>query len=424
MIKKILLILIIFSVCLPNTFLGAQEHFDTDSIPSLKTLAEARGKYIGTAVDIRSLKYDPECSQVLADQFNVITPANALKFDATEPGRNIFSFKDADAILNFATIHNMKMRGHTLVWYLQIPSWLAKGKHSKEDLKEILHNHIKSVVGRYKGKIYSWDVVNEAFQSNGTLRRNVWLNNIGAEYIELAFRWAHEADPNALLFYNEDGIEMRNKKSDAVYELIKKLKAKGVPIDGIGFEGHFDLAPEGTMKNMAANIKRFAELGLETDFTEVDVTLAENILRKKFYKIIPNGKNILDALIQKKILLDISLTKVRLRYHINNIENAVRNIAGEDFDKVWAILKQSYINSPTINKEKKLEKQAKIFNDVCTVCLNNPSCKIIIFWGFTDKHSWLRRFHNDDAPLILDQQYHPKPAYYKIIKAFQNKESN
>ena len=381
----------------------------------LKTLVAIKGKYVGTAVSFQPLESDKRYSEILINEFNVVTPGNELKFSAIEPQRNLFDFKKADAIVEFAVIHNMKIRGHTLIWYRSDPHWVKEKKYSKEELKEILRNHIKTVVGHYKGKIYCWDVVNEAFESDGSLRHNIWYDIIGPEYIEMSFRWAHEADQNALLFYNDFDIEVLNAKSDAVYSFIKGLKNKGVPINGIGLQAHFDLDPY-DIKKMDLNIERFSKLELETNFTELDVTIAENILKQRFFDAVPNGKAILQKLIAAGLLGEVSSTKVRMRRRIDLIENGVRKISGTDFDKIWPILQQSLDHGPLVNREEKLRKQAEIYSNVFRACLNYPSCKGIVIWGFTDAHAWTRGAIDSDGPDIFDQQYNPKPAYYKIIK--------
>ena len=411
MIKNFLLVVIIFFLFFTSLRINSEAREE-----HLKTLAEKKDKYIGTAVSFQALENDKIYSEVLVDEFSVVTPENELKFNATEPRRNLFDFKKADAIVEFARSRNMKIRGHTLVWYRSDPQWTKEKKYSKEELKEILHNHIKSVVGHYKGKIYCWDVVNEAFESDGSLRHNIWYNIIGPEYIEMAFRWAHEADQNALLFYNDFDIEVSNVKSDAVYKFIKELENKGVPINGIGFQAHFDLDSDDNIKRMDLNIKRFAELGLETNFTELDITIAENILKQKFFDIGPHGTIILSKLINAGLLGEVSSTKVRMRNRIDLIENGMRKISGKDFDKIWYILQQSLAYGPMVNRKEKLKKQAEIYSNVFRACLDYPSCKGVVLWGFTDAYAWLRHAIDSDAPNIFDKQYNPKQAYYEIMK--------
>ncbi|MCL6500797.1 MAG: endo-1,4-beta-xylanase [Candidatus Pacearchaeota archaeon] len=238
----------------------------------MRTFAEKQGIYIGAAVDAEHLG-EKNYAEILKRQFNILATENALKFEEVHPKRNSYSFANADKIVAFAEANGMKVRGHTLVWHLQLPEWVADGNYSREEWKNILREHIKTVVGHYKGKIYAWDVVNEAINKDGSLRENVWLEKIGPEYIELAFRWAHEADPEALLFYNDYSIESLNPKSDAVYELVKGLIEKGVPIHGVGLQMHVSIDNLPNLQAVTSNIKRFNDLGLEVHITEMDVRL-------------------------------------------------------------------------------------------------------------------------------------------------------
>jgi endo-1,4-beta-xylanase len=171
----------------------------------------------------------------------------------------------------------MAVRGHTLVWHNQNAAWLTGGNFTPAHLAGILHDHIRTVVGRYAGQIYAWDVVNEAFNQDGTLRKTIWFDTpgIGLEgtaYIEQAFRWAHEADPRALLFYNDYGAEGINAKSDAIYAMARDFKSRGVPINGIGLQMHLTANPA-SVESMEANIRRITDLGLQVQYTELDVRL-------------------------------------------------------------------------------------------------------------------------------------------------------
>jgi endo-1,4-beta-xylanase len=242
------------------------------AIPPLRVLAKRCGIYIGAAVE-RSLLDIPDYAYTLKQEFNILTTENALKFGPVHPNPDVYSFSDADYIISFAESHGMKVRGHTLVWHQQLPAWITQGKYSREEWINILHEHIMTVVGRYKGRIYAWDVVNEAINDNGTLRDNIWLRNIGPEYIELAFRWVHEADPQALLFYNDYGAEGLGVKSDAVYNLVKSLLERGVPIHGVGLQMHVSLENPPNPQEVAANIKRLNNLGLIVHITEMDVRI-------------------------------------------------------------------------------------------------------------------------------------------------------
>lgn len=253
---------------------------------TLRNLAEQNQLYMGTCVSYDPLVQDTFYREILAREFNILTPENAMKFQWTEPEQNKFNFKEADKLVEFAVQNKMKIRGHTLVWHQAVPPWVKNGKFTKKELMEILHNHIRKLVQHYKGRIYCWDVVNEAFETDGSFRHSLWYDTIGPDYIEMAFQWAHEADPDALLFYNDYDTENLNPKSDAIYSYLKKLKEKDIPIDGIGFQCHILDNPDIRLNELDANFKRFAGLGFQTDITEIDVSiqLSEGTLEKKIKK--------------------------------------------------------------------------------------------------------------------------------------------
>jgi endo-1,4-beta-xylanase len=254
---------------------------DIQKIQYLRTLAESRGLMIGTAVAAGPLRTDPNYADTLSREFNILTPENAMKFAQTQPGRNTYNFADADTIVAFAEQHNIKIHGHTLVWHNSLPTWLTSQNWSRDELISILKDHIMTVVGRYRGKILAWDVVNEAITDNGALRDDFWLKGIGPDYIEMAFRWAHEADPNALLLYNDYGCEAKGKKSDAVFSLVQGLIQRGVPINGIGLQMHVcsDTCP--ATQDVKANIDRLASLGVEVYITEMDIRLQSPVTAEK-----------------------------------------------------------------------------------------------------------------------------------------------
>jgi endo-1,4-beta-xylanase len=235
--------------------------------PPLKDLAGSR--QFGTAVALPQLDTDARYEAIVAREFNAITPENAMKWGPLEPVRGTLNWGPADEIVAYAQAHGQKIHGHTLVWHNQLPGWLEGGNFSAAELNDILRNHITTEVGRYAGKIYAWDVVNEPFGDLSGWRDTIWLKTLGKGYIANALRWAHAADPAAKLYINDFNIEGTNPKSDAMYDLVKSLKAQGVPLDGVGFQAHFD--GRYSFPPMAANLRRFTELGLEVAITELDV---------------------------------------------------------------------------------------------------------------------------------------------------------
>ena len=243
------------------------------SLQPLRASADERGFFVGSAVNMTPFRGEPIYSDTLRREFNIMVAENAFKFDATEPARNTYNFTDTDALVDFAQANNMRMRGHTLVWHNQLPAWLTAGNFSRDDVIAIMKDHISTLVGRYRGKIYAWDVVNEAIDdSTGMLRNSFWLQSIGPDYVKMAFEFARAADPDAKLYYNDYSIEGMNAKSNAVYNLVSGLKSQGEPLDGVGWQMHqldgFRIQPQNQ-----TNAQRLADLGLDISITEMDVRM-------------------------------------------------------------------------------------------------------------------------------------------------------
>lgn len=345
---------------------------------SLREAAQASGMLIGTAVRPAQLS-EAAYASTLAREFNMLEPEDVLKWEVVHPEPQSFDFSQGDQIVDFAIRHGMKVRGHTLVWHQQNPKWLTEGKYTSGELAQILEKHIKTVAGHYRGKIFAWDVVNEAFDERqpGKLRSTIWRDEPGIglagnevasshdprassppvrselaagspkqsySYIERCFRWAHETDPQALLFYNEAGAEVVDPKSDAIYAMVRDFRQRGVPIDGVGFQLHIaNLRAD--VASISTNIKRFTALGVQVHITEMDVALPVD----------PSG-----------------------------------NPSPED-----------------------LQRQADIYREVATACVSHRGCTAIQTWGFTDKYSWIGSHskQTQGAALPFDRNYGAKPAY-------------
>jgi endo-1,4-beta-xylanase len=323
---------------------------------SLRAQAERAGILIGTAVRPAQLGESTYAS-TLAREFNLVEPEDALKWEVLRPERSTFDFSDGDRIVAFAQLHGMKVRGHTLVWTHQNPVWLTHSGFNEKELRSLLHEHISKVVGHYRGRIFAWDVVNEAVDENGILRSSIWydqpgvgLRDEGTAYIEQAFRWAHEADPQALLFYNDGGGEVLNPKSDALYRMLMDFKKRGVPLNGIGLQMHSDLSAD--VPSIAKNIGRFVNLGLQVHITEFDVRIA-----------VDGNRRVLDP--------------------------------------------------------KDLARQAAVYQALLAACLQQRGCTAFQTWGFTDKYSWINSSSRGTkgAALFFDSQYRPKPAYAAVKEA-------
>jgi endo-1,4-beta-xylanase len=239
---------------------------------TLGASAARAGRYFGTAVAADKLS-DPAYSTILNREFTAITPENEMKWDATEPSPGTFTFTRGDQIAARAAQLGAKLRGHTLVWYSQLPGWV-NSISTAGDLTTAMHNHINGVMGHYVGQVYSWDVVNEEFaDGSSSLRSSIWTQLLGnnTSWIEDAFRTARAADPNAKLYYNDYNIEDWNAaKTQGVYTMIRDFRSRGVPIDGVGFQGHFNSASP-VPSNFQTTLTNFAALGVEVAITELDV---------------------------------------------------------------------------------------------------------------------------------------------------------
>lgn len=268
------LMLLALAVILGVAFYGSTQLANNN----LRALAKQRGISIGTAVQMQLLGSDQSYQDLLVRHFSKVTPEYEMKFGPLHPERYRFDFTAADGIVAFAKQHDQEVRGHTLVWHESLPNWLTEGKWTRDELIAILRQHINTVVGHYQGQLAVWDVVNEAVAEDGnSLRNTVWLQKIGKEYIEMAFRFAHEVDPKARLFYNDYGGEELGKKSDAIYDLVKDLRQRNVPIDGVGLQMHVGIKNPPNPEKVAANIKRLNQLGMEVQVTEMDVKISDGI---------------------------------------------------------------------------------------------------------------------------------------------------
>lgn len=339
---------------------------------SLRALGLRHDLYIGTAVDMAALDdaADPQYRRLVASEFSTVTAENVMKWESLEPTRGTYNWAPADELVDFAKRNRQLVRGHVLVWQNQLPAWLtsgvADGSIDTAELRDILRNHVTTVVRHFKGRIWQWDVVNEAvsdpWDSPPTLHyKGFWAEHLGPGYVADAFRWARAADPKALLFYNDYNIEAfgsgnpADDKTQFVYDMAKQLRAAGVPIDGVGSQGHLgtQYGNYDTLQ-VAAALKKFAGLGLATAFTEVDVR--------------------------------------------SRLTDGVQ--AGD---------------SEEINP--RLQASAANYSVLLQACLADRHCLSFTVWGFTDKHSWVPGWFSDPPEglaTIYDEQYRPKRAYQEM----------
>jgi endo-1,4-beta-xylanase len=328
---------------------------------TLRSAAATRGLDIGTAVTPQFFA-EPPYKKIAGSQFSVIEPENAMKFEPIHPRPDTdpqpYDFSGADQIVAFAAEHGQKVRGHCLVWHSQVPRWITRGSLTPPQLSAALHKHIQTVLKHFARKVYAWDVVNEAFNDDGSMRPSVWYDKPGfgfagqgTHYIEQAFRWAHEADSHAKLFYNDYSGELFNPKSNAIYAMLKDFKARGVPVDGIGFQSHLWVGfnnPQ-NLKAFKENLQRFARLGLIIHITEFDVPLKSNSAAA-------------------------------------------------------------------------FAEEGTLYRDVVRVARSVPAVKLIQTWGFTDKHSWISNpAAGTGWALPWDADYNEKPAWHSMMEALEGR---
>ena len=317
---------------------------ETLSYPSsLRAAAEAGGLLIGSFADETSLK-DDLFRSTLTREFNCLTASISWGQIHGE------DYEDPDTIVKFASEHQMKVTGHALISRLDVPAWVSP-QISTSELQQAMRKYIHDDVAHYRGKVHRWIVVNEAVDDEG-LRKTIILEKLGEDYIAEAFRLAHEADPSALLFYNDYDAEAaggyQKVKSDRVYELVKKLVKDGVPIHGVGLQMHLFVVEYPKPEDIAANVRRLAALGLKVSITEMDVRV-------------------------KDVPLDMN---------------------------------------------ERLEMQRRVYHDVIAACIKEEGFMGVTFWGFTDAHSWINDVgQGPDYPLLFDENYQPKPAYWGVMDA-------
>lgn len=267
----------------PNPIPAPNQNMSSQN--TLRDLATKRGIEIGSAVSSPSNLREPNYTKILLREFNLMViggnPLNwALLSPPLRPDRNTYNFSNADFVVNFAKQNNLKIQGHHLVWGAHefLPSWLLNGNYSRDELLSIMQDHIQKVASRYQGQVHEWTVVNETISRRlfpNIFGGDFWYEKLGPDYVEKAFRWAREADPEAVLILNDFGNEGLTKISNTMYDLVKDLKNKGVPIDGIGMQMHLNAAKPPNKTEVIKNMKRFGALGAQIYITEFDVDLSK-----------------------------------------------------------------------------------------------------------------------------------------------------
>ena len=328
---------------------------------------------VGAAIsEDQILGKDKKSISIVKNEYNTITPENSLKWMFIEPQPNKFNFDVSDKYVDFGMKNNMHIVGHALVWHSQLSDYM-KGIKDSKTMSFHIQNHINTLVKRYKGKIHTWDVVNEALNEDGTLRESVFFNIMGSEYIENSFLWANDADPDVNLVYNDYNLCEEPKRKGAI-KLIKDLQKKNIKIDGVGIQAHWQLNSP-TIEEIEKTIISFSELGIDVMFTELDISVLPSPWELQGAEVNQNFEKFEDD-------------KKMNPYPIK-LPDAVKKKLANRYKDIFKLF---------------LKHQDKISR--------------VTFWGVTDKNSWLNDWPikgRTNYPLLFDRNYQSKIAYKSII---------
>jgi endo-1,4-beta-xylanase len=344
----------------------ATAHMTARQEVALKDLMPA-GTVIGVAINQRqSDGVDTAAVDIITKQFNQITPENLLKFQLVHPAADRYAFEAQDRYVQFGLDRKMQVVGHNLVWHNQTPAWVFQGAGGapadRDTLLARMRDHIRTVVGRYRGKIHGWDVVNEAIDEDGSFRKSPWHEGIGDDYVAKAFEFAHEADPDAELYYNDYNLEKPAKRA-GVIRLVKDLQARKLRVDGIGNQAHWRLETP-TIEEIEDALADLHGTGLKVMYTELDVNLLPP--------------------------------------------------AGRDADPAVA---NPYADGLPDEKQQQL---ARRYSEIFGLILKHRDwVSRVTFWGLSDADSWLNRGRMN-YPLLWDRQRRPKPAFQAVVDALKS----
>ncbi|UCE05587.1 MAG: endo-1,4-beta-xylanase [bacterium] len=337
--------------------------------------------YIGAALSLNQISgNEPDAVALVERHFNSITPENILKWEEVHPEQNRYNFEPADRYVAFGEKHKMQIIGHTLVWFHQTPDWVFQDESgrplSREALLERMKDHIFTVMGRYKGRIHGWDVVNEAIMSDGQFRKNKWFEIIGEDYILKAYEYARQVDPNAQLYYNEYDFEHK-LKCEGVIRLIKNLQSKGVRIDGVGIQGHWFLDYP-RIEDIESYILALSNLGVKLMITELDVGVLP------FYPL-------------DSEVVDISSFDLETQNKLNPYPDVLQDSVQKDL----------------------ANRYAELFS---LILKHRDKLSRVTFWAVHDGQSWrsyLPIKGRTEYPMLFDRQCKPKPAFDAVLKIAQ-----
>jgi len=328
---------------------------------------------IGTALNTQQIEEkDPKAAVLIPQQFDAATPENIMKAEIIHPQWDKYNFDLADKLVEYAKKNNIKVNAHTLIWHSQLPGFM-RGMKDADSVRLYLTNHINTVAGRYDGKVYSWDVVNEALNEDGTMRKSIFYDKLGENFVVEAFRLAQKAAPHARLYYNDYNIEQPKKRAGAI-TLIKKIQAAGVRIDGVGIQGHWHLNNI-PLKDIEESIQQFSALGIKVMFTELDI------------EVLP--RNFQGADVNQRMQ-----GNAQMNPYVNGLPDSVQQQLANDY--------------------------ADLFN---LFIKYNDKIDRVTFWGVNDGQSWLNGWPipgRTNYPLLFDREFNPKPAFYKVVEAKKN----
>ncbi|HEY9153805.1 MAG TPA: endo-1,4-beta-xylanase [Opitutaceae bacterium] len=423
------------------------------SAPASVSLKEVYGKYflVGTALNARQYgDTEPAVTALVAREFNCATAENDMKWEVVEPKPNSFRFGPGDKFVDYCQRNGLTVIGHNLCWHSQLPSWVSKPEAgqatlTKEVLLARLKNHVQSVAAHYKGKVRGWDVVNEAINDgNGEYRNSVFYRVIGKEYLALAFKWAHEADPSAELYYNDYNLDADDAKRDRAVELVKYLREQGAHIDGIGLQGHYNLITP-TAAKIDETITLFAKLGLKVMITELDVEAIRDahvsgaVDAKTGKRALPKFFPEISVLKQKIGLTDTQAAQIEPLF-AKAQEEIASAIAAKEFHRISEIREatgdaaEKHLDAKQRGAFEELlagpiggrpvgpppppltpvqqHDLAQRYADIFKVFLKDRKViERVTFWGVDDGESWRRQ----SSPLLFDDKLQRKPAYDAVI---------
>jgi endo-1,4-beta-xylanase len=342
----------------------------TANVPSLKETFKD-DFLIGAALNAEQIvEKDAGAKALVPRHFNAITPENIMKAEVIHPEWSRYNFDTADKMVAYAQKHNLQVNGHTLIWHSQLPPFVRRMKNA-DSVRQFFTEHINTVASRYDGKVHTWDVVNEALEEDGTMRKSIFLEKLGEDYVVEAFRLAQKATPNAKLYYNDYNIEEPKKRAGAI-RLIKKIQEAGVRIDGVGIQGHWR-AYNVPLADIEQSIKEYAALGLEIAFTELDLGVLQH----------------------------------------------PREVVGADVNQsaAYQAAMNPYTTSLPDSMQQKLSNNYAALFQLFLKYKDNISR--VTFWGVHDGQSWLNDWPirgRTNHPLLFDRQSQPKPAFYKVIE--------